>query len=100
MKARVIELEVECFLNNNSMHVVSMIVSKWKTILAIAIINLLTVSLCFADPGDGLCDGNDGGPDGCPLDTWVWVLMIVTVLFTARHLIRQNKSNTSLEQQA
>jgi len=98
MKARVIELEVECFLNNNSMHVLSMIVSKWKSIIAFTIINLLTVSLTFADPGDGLCDGNDGGPDGCPLDTWVWVLMIVAVVFTARHLIRQNKSNTSLEQ--
>lgn len=44
------------------------------------LINLATVSACFADPGDGLCDGNDGGPDGCPLDTWVWVLVVVVVV--------------------
>jgi phosphatidylglycerophosphate synthase len=91
MKAREIELGAECFLNNNSMYILPMITSKWKTILAIIIINLLTVSWSFADPGDGLCDGNDGGPDGCPLDTWVWVLIFVAALFTVRHLSRKNK---------
>jgi hypothetical protein len=71
-----------------------MIISKWKTILAITIINLLMVSSSFADPGDGLCDGNDGGPDGCPLDTWVWVLILVAVFFTVRHLGWKNKIKT------
>lgn len=91
MKAQGIELGVECFLNNDNMYVLSMIASKWKTILVIIAINLLTVSWSFADPGDGLCDGNDGGPDGCPLDTWVWALILVALLFTVRHLSRKGK---------
>lgn len=76
------------------MSVLPMITSKWKTILAIIIINLLMVSWSFADPGDGLCDGNDGGPDGCPLDTWVWLLILVAILFTVRHLGWKNKPQT------
>jgi hypothetical protein len=79
------------------MYILSIIISKWKPVLAIVIINLLTVSASFADPGDGLCDGNDGGPDGCPLDTWVWVLMVLAMLFTIRHLARKNKLKTDLE---
>ncbi|MDB5147063.1 MAG: hypothetical protein JWQ57_1083 [Mucilaginibacter sp.] len=79
------------------MYVLSMIVSKWRTILAIVIINLLMVSWSFADPGDGLCDGNDGGPDGCPLDTWVWALILVALFFTARHLSRKGKLSTDRE---
>lgn len=77
------------------MYILTMITSKWRTILAIIIINLFTVSLSFADPGDGLCDGNDGGPDGCPLDTWVWVLIFVAAMFTVRHLNRKNKVKTA-----
>lgn len=50
------------------------------------LINLATVTACFADPGDGLCDGDDGGPDGCPLDTWVWVLLIAAVIFAVIQL--------------
>ncbi|WPV02093.1 hypothetical protein SNE26_09925 [Mucilaginibacter sp. cycad4] len=69
---------------------------KWKYILAIIAINLLAVSVSFADPGDGLCDGNDGGPDGCPLDTWVWGLILVAMLFTVRHLGRKNKIKQSI----
>jgi phosphatidylglycerophosphate synthase len=95
MKIQEIELGVECSLNNNSMYILPMITSKWKTILTIIIINLLTVSRSFADPGDGLCDGNDGGPDGCPLDTWVWALILVAALFTIRHLSRKNKVRTA-----
>lgn len=86
---------VECFLDNNNMFELAMIKSKWKTILAIIIINLLTVSWSFADPGDGLCDGNDGGPDGCPLDTWVWILILVALFFTVRHLRLNKHAKTS-----
>lgn len=76
----------------------AMIKSKWKYVLAIIAINLLAVSGSFADPGDGLCDGNDGGPDGCPLDTWVWILILVAMLFTVRHLGRKNNLKTVQEQ--
>ena len=55
---------------------------------------LLLSSNCFAqsDPGGGLCDGNDGGPDGCPLDTWVIVLVVMAVIFAVSHLSQQKKS--------
>ncbi|SCW48439.1 hypothetical protein SAMN03159284_01209 [Mucilaginibacter sp. NFR10] len=95
MKAQEIGLGVECFLDNNNMFELGMIKSKWKTILAIIIINLLTVSWSFGDPGDGLCDGNDGGPDGCPLDTWVWILILVALFFTVRHLRLNKHAKTS-----
>ncbi|WP_091206432.1 hypothetical protein [Mucilaginibacter gossypiicola] len=80
------------------MYILPMITSKWKTILAIIIINLLTVSWSFADPGDGLCDGNDGGPDGCPLDTWVWALMLVALFFTVRRLRLNNLARATAKQ--
>ncbi len=55
---------------------------------------LSITSNCFAqsNPGGGLCDGNDGGPDGCPLDTWVIVLVVAATVFAAVHLYRQKKS--------
>jgi len=52
----------------------------------------LITSNSFAQPGGGLCDGNDGGPDGCPLDTWVIVLVVIAVIFAVTHLYRQKKS--------
>lgn len=77
------------------MKVISIIKNKFRFLLGICAYLLLTVSYCFADPGDpggGLCDGNDGGPDGCPLDTWVIVLVVIAVIFTAIHLHRKQKS--------
>ncbi|WPU96582.1 hypothetical protein SNE25_13745 [Mucilaginibacter sabulilitoris] len=64
--------------------------NKYRFLLGICL--LLLSTNCFADPGDGLCDGNDGGPDGCPLDTWVIVLVVIAVIFTAIHLHRKQKS--------
>ncbi|MBB6108874.1 hypothetical protein [Mucilaginibacter lappiensis] len=55
---------------------------------------LLITSNCFAqsNPGGGFCDGSDGGPDGCPLDTWVIILVVAAAVFAAVHLYRQKKS--------
>ncbi|MEN0052720.1 MAG: hypothetical protein AAGC65_03590 [Mucilaginibacter sp.] len=56
----------------------------------------LIVSDCFAQgvptDGGGLCDGNDGGPDGCPLDTWVIILVLIALAFTFFHLRKKQKS--------
>ena len=81
------ELEVRNFLSSN----MTFVKSKCKFLLGVCIY-LLFATNCFADPGDGLCDGNDGGPDGCPLDTWVIVLAVIAVTFAAIRLHRKQKS--------
>jgi hypothetical protein len=73
------------------MIVITFVKGKYKFLLGVCLY-LLVATNCFADPGDGLCDGNDGGPDGCPLDTWVIILVIIAVIFTALHLHRKQKS--------
>ncbi|MGF7038716.1 hypothetical protein [Mucilaginibacter lappiensis] len=75
------------------MIVITFVKNKYKFLLGVCFYLLITAN-CFAqtDPGGGLCDGNDGGPDGCPLDTWVIVLVIIAVIFTALHLQRKQKS--------
>jgi hypothetical protein len=72
------------------MIVITFVKNKYKFLLGVCLYLLLTTN-CFADP-DPLCDGNDGGPDGCPLDTWVIVLVIIAVIFTTLHLHRKQKS--------
>jgi hypothetical protein len=49
--------------------------------LLVLFLTLMISNTVLADPGDGLCDGEDGGPDNCPLDTWVIVLVVVACLF-------------------
>lgn len=73
------------------MRTVTFVKNRYKFLLSVCFYILLATN-CFADPGDGLCDGNDGGPDGCPLDTWVIVLAIIAVIFAAIHLHRKQKS--------
>jgi hypothetical protein len=73
---------------------ITFVKSKYKFLLGVCLYLLITTN-CFADPGDPgdpLCDGNNGGPDGCPLDTWVIALVIIAVIFTAIHLQRKQKS--------
>jgi hypothetical protein len=77
------------------MSVITFVKNKYKFLLGVCVYLLITTN-CFAQgipvDGGGLCDGNDGGPDGCPLDTWVIVLVIIAVIFTALHLQRKQKS--------
>jgi hypothetical protein len=84
------ELEVLNFLNNNKM-IIAFVKNKYKFLLGLGVYLLITTN-CLADPGDGNCDDNNGGPDGCPLDTWVIILVIIAVTFTAMHLYRKQKS--------
>lgn len=64
----------------------------YKFLLGICLLLITSNSFAQSNPGGGLCDGNDGGPDGCPLDTWVIVLVVMAVIFTVSHLYRQKKS--------
>jgi hypothetical protein len=76
------------------MKVLSFIKNKYKFLLGVSFYLLITTN-CFADPGDPgdpLCGGIDGGPDNCPLDTWVIGLVVIAVIFTAVHLHRKQKS--------
>lgn len=73
------------------MNTISRVKNSCKFLLVLFIYLLSTIT-CFADPGDGLCDGNDGGPDGCPLDTWVFVLALIALVFTVIHLHKKQKS--------
>jgi hypothetical protein len=52
---------------------------------------LLSTTVALADPGSGLCDGVDGGPDGCSLDTWVWALTAIAAIFAVTHLKKKQR---------
>ena len=73
------------------MEVMIFVKNKYRFLLGVCTFLLLTTN-CFADPGSGLCDGNEGGPDGCPLDTWVIVLVAIVGIFAAIHLHRKQRS--------
>jgi preprotein translocase subunit SecG len=63
----------------------------YQIITTIVLFVLSTITV-LAQPGSGgglPCDPDD---PTCPLDTWVIVLMIIAVVFTAIHLHRKQKS--------
>jgi hypothetical protein len=64
--------------------------TKIKSVL-LAVMLLLSTTIVLADPGSGLCDGVDGGPDGCPLDTWVWPLTAIAAIFAVTHLKKKQR---------
>ena len=65
--------------------------NKSKSVL-LTLMLLMSTTVVSADPGSGLCDGVDGGPDNCPLDTWVIVLVIFASAFAAFTLFRRKKA--------
>jgi hypothetical protein len=64
---------------------------KSKLSLITILLLLLNVSgfAQVTNPGNGDCGG---GPDPCPLDTWVVVLVAGALLFTTIHLYRKQKA--------
>jgi hypothetical protein len=64
--------------------------SKIKSVL-LTLMLFMSTTLVLADPGSGLCDGVDGGPDGCPLDTWVWPLTAIAAIFAVIHLKKKQR---------
>ena len=77
-------------LNNNKdtpQHIkTKKIKNVWLTLML-----SLPATVALADPGTGLCDGLDGGPDNCPLDTWVWALAAIVAIFSVTHLIKRKQ---------
>lgn len=51
----------------------------------------LSATVASADPGTGLCDGLDGGPDNCPLDTWIWAFAVIMSIVAVTHLIKRKQ---------
>jgi hypothetical protein len=70
-----------------------------KSIALLFILNLLTVTVALAQ--QGLCSGDPDdpnyNPNGCPLDTYVWVLAIAALIFGAVYLHRQQKAQNGLK---
>ncbi|WP_426667683.1 hypothetical protein ACPPVU_16795 [Mucilaginibacter sp. McL0603] len=64
--------------------------NKSKSVL-LTLMLLMSTTVVLADPGTGLCDGVDGGPDNCPLDTWVWALIAIVTIFAVTHLKRKRR---------
>lgn len=49
-------------------------------------------SITFAQGGDLPCGGDDPTTSNpCPIDTWIWVLVVVAVILGATHLQRKQK---------
>jgi hypothetical protein len=69
--------------------------SIYKKIVSLTILAgsiLLLPSISFAQGGDLPCGGDDPTTSTpCPLDTWVWVLAVVAVIFGAMYLQRKQK---------
>ena len=63
---------------------------KIKSVL-LTLMLLMSTTIALAYQGTGLCDGVDGGPDGCPLDTWVWPLTAIAAIFAVTHLKKKQK---------
>jgi hypothetical protein len=63
----------------------------FKTILLAGSMLLLPV-LSFAQGGDLPCGGDDPTSNNpCPLDSWVWVLAALAIVFGALYLRTQQK---------
>jgi hypothetical protein len=73
-----------------------------KSIALLFILNILIVTTALAQGTvNPPCstDPDDAGynPDGCPLDTYVWILAIVALVFGAVYLYRQQKAQNELK---
>ncbi|GAB2695122.1 hypothetical protein GCM10027037_18480 [Mucilaginibacter koreensis] len=62
---------------------------------ALTLLFILLASITFAQqPGDLPCEDADptlGNVETCPLDTWVYVMITITVIPAVYHLYQQKK---------
>ncbi|SDS17671.1 hypothetical protein SAMN05216490_0678 [Mucilaginibacter mallensis] len=66
-----------------------------KSIALLFIINILMVTTVLAQvPCSGDPDDPGYNPNGCPLDTYVWILAIAALIFGATYLHRQQKAQS------
>ena len=67
---------------------------KIKSFLTTIVVLILVNLNCFAQLENPGCGDGGGGPDdptNCPLDSWVMLLVVATLIFTAFHLYRIQK---------
>lgn len=63
---------------------------KLKVLGGVLVLMVLNFSFAYAQI-DNPCDGSDPDNTNCPLDTWVFVLAIIAVIFTAVHLRKKDR---------
>jgi hypothetical protein len=73
---------------------------KFISIYKIAAFIVLSGGLLFlplmSSAQDLPCDGSDPYDTDCPLDTWVWVLAAIALIFGAIQLYRQQKIHSKI----
>lgn len=71
---------------------------KMHKVIAVIVLLLFSIATAFAQvPCSGDPDDDDYDPNGCPLDTWVILLVAVALILTVIHLHRQRKAVLALK---
>jgi hypothetical protein len=70
-----------------------MIYKAYK-VITVTVIFLFSIATAFAQqvPCSGDPDDEDYDPNGCPLDTWVLLLVAIALILTVIHLHRKRKA--------
>jgi len=70
-----------------------MIYKAYK-VITVTVIFLFSIATAFAQqvPCSGDPDDEDYDPNGCPLDTWVLLLVVIALILTVIHLNRRRKT--------
>lgn len=66
--------------------------------ITVTVIFLFSIATAFAQqvPCSGDPDDDDYDPNGCPLDTWVILLVAIALILTVIHLNRRRKTRLGL----
>jgi hypothetical protein len=66
---------------------------KMHKFITVSVFFLFSIATAFAQqvPCSGDPDDEDFDPNGCPLDTWVILLVTIALIFAVIHLYRQRK---------
>jgi len=69
-------------------------IHKAYRVITVVVIFLFSIATAFAQqvPCSGDPDDEDYDPNGCPLDTWVLLLVAVALILTVIHLHRKRKA--------
>jgi hypothetical protein len=67
---------------------------KAYKVITVTVFFLFSIATAFAQqvPCSGDPDDDDYDPNGCPLDTWVILLVVVALILTFIHLHRKRKA--------
>lgn len=67
---------------------------KAYKVITVTVFFLFSIATAFAQqvPCSGDPDDEDYDPNGCPLDTWVLLLVAIALILTVIHLHRKQKA--------